>query len=1145
MEEHGQFCDVCIVCAMYEEAQAVLDEFSMRCNVSFTKAFSRRDRYEYRRTTIRNIHNEPLTMLVTWPSDRGPVQTGLDLKPFLDEFRPRFAAMTGICAGDRKKVKLGDLIVAECAYLYEAGKIITEPDGQTRQLIEMQTVASTSQVLQYVRGFEEWKAPLREMKQARLKRTLKANEEPRCVVAPMASGMAVRSDNPFPWLREKYHRNTVGLDMEAASFYRAFGALSHIHALVVKGVSDYGDGSKNDRFHDYAARASAVYLLTFIQEYVTEETMPRRDMLPPTDRAGPSGVWNVPFGRNPHFTGRDDLLDQLRQHLSPEVQDDQTTTRRAALTQPQAIKGLGGIGKTQIAVEYAYRFRDLYTHTLWVNAASGEALITSFVALAELLPSFSAKSERDQGKLVAAIKRWLEQCEQEWLLIFDNADNISLVRQYLPQRGKGSILLTTRAHAVGSLAASIEVEKMGLMEGTQFLLRRAQRFDHALDEEVNKAGNVVIALDHFPLALDQAGAYIEETGCGFSDYLQIYQDHRRELLAKRGLQATDYPDSVATTWSLSFHRVEQANPAAAALLRLCAFLAPDAIPEELLSKGASDWSLPLQQAAADAFALDQAIAELLRYSLIKRHDKSSTLSIHRLVQVVLRDTLSSEQQRRWAECVVRAVNSIFPEGNDAEKWPLCLRYLSQAQMCYELVEQYALQFTAAIYLLSKTAAYLMMHRALYEIAEPLCLRALQMSLLVWDHDHSDTAACLSNLAFLYQKQGKYVEAQSLQEQALDVQRRVSGDKHDKTARILHNLGKLYQKQGKYEEAEALYQQALEIKKQELGAEHPQVAVTLNDLAVLYHEMGKYEEVEELYRQALRIDQQALGIGHPDTLISLSSLAAFYWKQGKYEKAEESYREALEGMKRALGSEHPVTANCLHNLGALYYEQRKYEKAEESYREALEGMKRALGNNHPDVASVLNNLALLCKAQKKYKEAEHLHEQALAIRQQVLGTEHPDTATSLNDLAWHHQRRGQYKEAEALYLQALLIRQKVLGAEHPDTATSLNGLAVLYSTQERYTEAEALHQQTLQNLQRVLGTKHPGTATCMSNLAALYQKQRKYAEAESLYLQALQIRQQVLGAEHPDTATSLRNLAALYRLQGRHDQAEQLLCDHAS
>jgi hypothetical protein len=152
------------------------------------------------------------------------------------------------------------------------------------------------------------------------------------------------------------------------------------------------------------------------------------------------GIWNVPYLRNPHFTGRDELLDRLAQQLSPETQDHLTTARRAALTQPQAIKGLGGIGKTQIAVEYAYRSRDLnrYTHTFWVNAASEEALLTGFIELAELLPTFPAKGETDQRKLVETIKRWLEECKQRWLLIFDNADDVALVRDYLPQQGNGA-----------------------------------------------------------------------------------------------------------------------------------------------------------------------------------------------------------------------------------------------------------------------------------------------------------------------------------------------------------------------------------------------------------------------------------------------------------------------------------------------------------------------------------------------------------------------------------------------------------------------------------------------------------------------------------------------------------------------------------
>ncbi|HZU02506.1 MAG TPA: TIR domain-containing protein, partial [Ktedonobacteraceae bacterium] len=261
-------------------------------------------------------------------------------------------------------------------------------------------------------------------------------------------------------------------------------------------------------------------------------------------------LWNVPYLRNPHFTGRDEVLITLSEHLALVAHDDQRQVRPVALTQRQAITGLGGIGKTQIAVEYAYRSRDLghYTHTCWVNAASEETIIASFVSIAQLLPCLSAHDETDQRKQVEAVKHWLEQCQEPWLLIFDNADEVALVGNYLPHQGNGSVLLTTRAHAVGGLATSVEVETMGLVEGTHLLLRRAQRFEHASDEEVNLAGNIVVALDHFPLALDQAGAYIEETGCSFVDYLALYQTHRKALLAQRGEQVVNYPDSVATTW---------------------------------------------------------------------------------------------------------------------------------------------------------------------------------------------------------------------------------------------------------------------------------------------------------------------------------------------------------------------------------------------------------------------------------------------------------------------------------------------------------------------------------------------------------------------------------------------------------------------
>jgi len=195
--------DVCIVCALYEEAKAVLEEIAARCTVSFAPAFSRIDSYEYRYTTIHNTKGEPLTVLVTWLADSGPVRTSLDLKPLLQEFHPRFAAMAGICAGYRGKVRLGDLVVAQYAYHYEEGKILVGSDGQPKHLPEMKTYDATTQVIQYARGFEAWKEPVTEMKRSKLKRQgPKDSKRPKCYIAPMASGMAVRGDNPFPWLVE-------------------------------------------------------------------------------------------------------------------------------------------------------------------------------------------------------------------------------------------------------------------------------------------------------------------------------------------------------------------------------------------------------------------------------------------------------------------------------------------------------------------------------------------------------------------------------------------------------------------------------------------------------------------------------------------------------------------------------------------------------------------------------------------------------------------------------------------------------------------------------------------------------------------------------------------------------------------------------
>ncbi len=760
-------------------------------------------------------------------------------------------------------------------------------------------------------------------------------------------------------------------------------------------------------------------------------------------------LWTVPYRRNPHFTGRDELLERLTQHLTPACSEEPTNTRRAVLTQPRAIKGLGGIGKTQIALEYAYRAREQgrYTHTLWIHAAHEETILSSFVALAQLLPEGVVHPETNPHQLVAQVIRWLEQCQEPWLLIFDNADELPLVQPYLLCQGKGSVLLTTRAQAVAALASSLDVEAMGVMEGIQFLLHRTHQLD-ATDEQSNEAANVVIALDGFPLALDQAGAYIEETGCSFGDYLQLYRNYPHALLSRRGMQATQYPDSVTTTWSLSFQKIEQKSPAAADLLRLCAFLAPDHIPEELLREGAPHWPSALQEAVSDLFTFNQMLEELLKFSLIKRLAEEHTLSIHRLVQVVQRERMDLEEQQHWATCVVYAVNAVFPADPHSEEatWPQCHRYLEQVQGCDLLIQHYGLGFSEAADVLNRTGIYLC-KQASYTLAEPLHQRAL----CIWEQQlgprHALVGSPLMSLGDLYSRQGKYAEAEAFDQRALRIWEHQLGAQHPKVASSLNNLANTYKMQGRYAEAESCYLRALHIWEQ---AEHPQMVEALNGLANVYLELGKYAEAEPLYQRAIRIGEQQQGPESSGVTYPLNGLGDLYKEQARYAEAEPLFQRAIRILEQLFGPGHPQVAYPLQNLGDLYKEQARYAEAEPLCRRARHIWEQQLGPEHPHVAYALKSLGDLSKEQGKYAEAESLYQRALRIGEEALGSEHPQVVNTLNGLARLYCEQGRY-EAEPLYQRMLSVLQQ---PSHPKiTAEVMYTVALFQAAQGNSDEAK--------------------------------------------------------------------------------------------
>ena len=603
--------------------------------------------------------------------------------------------------------------------------------------------------------------------------------------------------------------------------------------------------------------------------------------------------WNVPFSRNPFFTGREELLKLLHEDL--------TSKKAAVLT--QAISGLGGIGKTQIAVEYAYCYRDEYQAVLWATAATKDTLIVSFLDIARLL-NLPEKDEQDQTITIQAVKQWLEH-HDDWLLIVDNADNLALAEEFLPTGSRGYILLTTRAQALGVLAEGINVEKMGTKEGMLLLLRRAKvlakeaPLAQSPETDRTAAESIVKEMDGLPLALDQAGAYIEETQCSVSAYLDGYQKRQAELLKRRGGTGKEHPEPVATTWSLSFEQVERHNQMAAGLLRVCAFLASDAIPEDLLLKGASELGGHVQPLTTDATRINDAIGVLLNYSLVKRDPHEHTLFIHRLVQVVLKESMDEHTRREWAERTVRAISLAFPDVTDVKLWEQCERFLPHAQVCATLIEEYTFEFDNAYNLLVQMAFYLE-ERAQYNQAEPLFQRALAICEKQLGPEHYQTAMSLDNLAIVYKEQGKYAQAEPLYQRALTIFERQLGPEHYQTATCLDNLAMLYRAQGKYVQAEPLFQRALAIYEKQLGPEHYETATCLDNLAGLFFEQKRYEQAEPLFQRALAIKEKQLGLGHPITAVTLNNLAELYRAQGKYVQAEPLSQRALAIRERWLG-----------------------------------------------------------------------------------------------------------------------------------------------------------------------------------------------------------------------------------------------------
>ncbi|QBD82875.1 helix-turn-helix domain-containing protein [Ktedonosporobacter rubrisoli] len=713
--------------------------------------------------------------------------------------------------------------------------------------------------------------------------------------------------------------------------------------------------------------------------------------------------WNVPYPRNYFFTGREQVLRELH---------DAFTTQSLSVL---ALSGLAGIGKTQTAVEFAYRFRCRYSAVLWVRAETRFLLETDLTATAKLLNPLEEGAFDQQ--CILAFKRWLNE-HKGWLLILDNVEEFSLVQDLLACAQTGSLLLTTQRQAVGTQAFSIELEPMEPDEATLFLLRRARLLApnaplaEATVEQCRTARTLAQQMDGLPLALDQIGAYLEETGGTLSNYLYCYQQQQGVLLNRRGGLGSDHPRSLMATLALTLQQIERLQPAAAHLLRLCSLLHPDSIPEELFTQEVLGPCAAALPGARSSLLVDEACAVLRQYSLLKRHPDTRTLTVHRLVQIVLKEQMEQSTYQLLARQAVYAVNRLFPSVEELTTWPRCQQLLPQALQCAELIIHERLVSVEAARLLQQTGIYLL--------------------------------ECAS-----------YSQAEGYLQHALVLYLQLFGPEHPTVAESLNSLAELCYFRGRYKQAEPLYQRSLDIRLQQFGNDHPDVANSLNNLAGLFYALGRYKQAEPLYQQALSIRERLLGPEHLDVAETLQNLAYLYYVQGNYKQAEPLYQRAFIILKQVLGHEHAYLVTIYNNLGRLYQAKGSCSQAEAFYQRALALCKKKLGPQHPHRALTYHNLAELSCARREYEQAERFYRLALHLRQQVLGPEHPRTAQSLHDLAVLCSLQGRETQAEDFYLQALRIRETTLGPDHPDLALTIEAYVCLLAQQGREREAGPL------------------------------------------------------------------------------------------
>jgi tetratricopeptide (TPR) repeat protein len=803
-------------------------------------------------------------------------------------------------------------------------------------------------------------------------------------------------------------------------------------------------------------------------------------------------VWGGVPPRNKHFTGREDILAQVQRTLSQHSQ--------SALV-PQALHGLGGIGKSQLAMEFAYRYQDEYQLVWWIQAYDERSIRRSLVSLAKRLRLPESDDVQDTVDTVLDVLRRGDPYNR-WLLIYDEAAEPGTLAAYLPS-GVGHVLITSRSRTWASESNAIEVdvfnpdESIGLIRG---------RWEGLAEE---KALALAEDLGHLPLALEQAVAMHEQTGIPVEEYQRALRDNPSQILAEGN--PANYPLSVASTLSLAFNSVRESSPGAAYLLRLCAFLSSQPIALPLLTRGRAAQPEDPGIDLGDDLKVRRAVRDLGRFALVHLDSGQDLLRVHNLVIALLRDA-TPENDRTAVERHAHAVlaNSNPGDPDNPENWPVHAQiapHVGPAGLVYSLEP-------AVRRVVLDQIRY---HFAIGDFAESR--RLGESAVRVWQaacgEDDELKLVASRHLSISLRSLGHYDEARALSQDTLDRMNRTLGESHEHSLITAGSLAADMRLAGKLREALALDERNLVLLREVLGERDPDTLRALNNLAVDYRMLGDFAKAAKLDEEGIALKVDTYGEEHMSTLFSYASMVRDLYGLGENQRGLELAEEKLPKHEQVLRPDHPHVLIARRGYAIHLRKTGNNKKALQCARELYDTCRRKFGRSHEHTLSALVTLSNSLRVTGELDGSLRQGQRALNIYREVFG-DHPFTLACQVNVAITLQALGRLDEAAELNGAALDEMIGSLGAEHPHTlcavGTKANGLAAT----ERYQEARELSARAFLDSRRIRGIDHPYTLACAANHALDLEAVGDRMEATELRKATFGLFQERLGRDHPET-----------------------------